>query len=204
MAEWGQVSGLVWDSTRSAPLEGARVFLSGTSNSGTSDAEGRFLIDGVPEGVFTAAFTHPRLDTMGVVAGGVDVEVVPGEISEVHLGVPSIGSIIAEACIGETRRERSAVVTGLVLDQGTGRPIPQATVRVAWQVITGVGGRMKGEDMTLDITTNGEGRFTACSVPAETLLDIQARIGERESEIVQLRVERDSHTVLILEVPQGI
>jgi len=202
-AEGGLLTGLVWDSTRSAPLEGAQVFLSGTSYAGTTDAEGRFLLDGVSEGVFTAAFTHPRLDTLGTVAGGVDVEVIPGEVSEVHLGVSSIGSIVAEACIGETRREDSAVVTGLVLDQETGRSIPQATVRFTWQVVSGASGRLRGNDSVLDITTNGEGRFTVCSIPSDELIDIRARIGERESDIVQLRVERDSYTMMVFEVPPG-
>lgn len=202
-AETGLVSGLVWDSTRFAPLAGAQVFLSGTSYAGTTDAEGRFLIDGIPAGVFTAAFTHPRLDTLGTLSGGVDVEVIPGEVSEIHLGVSSFGGIIAEACLGETRTEASSVVTGLVLDQGTGQPIPQATVSFAWQVVSGENRRLVGRDMVLDITTNGEGRFTACSIPAEELLTLQARIGERESDIVQLRVERDSYTVMDIEVPPG-
>ena len=34
----GQVEGVVWDSTRSAPLEGAEVFLSGTNRQGRSTA----------------------------------------------------------------------------------------------------------------------------------------------------------------------
>lgn len=122
--EHGSVSGLVWDSTRYGPLEGARVYLSGTSYASTTDAQGRFLIDGVPEGLFTAAFTHPRLDSLGVLARGVDVEVRPGDLSDALLGVPSARSILAEVCGGEERKWGSAAVTGVIRDRESGQPIP--------------------------------------------------------------------------------
>lgn len=202
-AETGYVAGVVWDSTRAAPLEGAQVFLSGTSYGGVTDSEGHFLMDDVSEGVFTAAFTHPRLDSLGTVAGGVEVEVIPGEVSEVHLGVSSMGRIIAHACPGEERGEGSAVVTGSVQDQGTGRPVPNATVIFAWQVVTGQEGRLTGRNRSLVVTTDDEGRFTVCSIPADELLDIQASFGGRRSDPVQLRVEGDSFTVVNLEIPAG-
>lgn len=196
----GTVSGVVWDSTRSAPLEGARVLLSGTSFDATTDSEGRFLIGGVPEGLFRVTFTHPRLDSLATAPGGVDVEVSPGEVSEIGLGVPSVESILAGACLGQTRSDGSAVISGSVLDHDTGLPISQASVELAWQAVSGSGGHLRGDEILMEVTTDGEGRFTVCTAPAEALIDIQAKFGGRESRVERLRVRRDSYNVMDIEV----
>ena len=205
-AERGVVSGLVWDSTRYGPLEGARVYLSGTSYAGTTDAEGRFLIEAVPEGVFTAAFTHPRLDTLGVMAKGVDVEIRPGEFTDVLLGVPSAKSILVDACRGEEREWGSAVISGIVRDQGSGEPIPQAKVRLDWQEVSRLGpGRLSGQNKWFEASTDSEGRYTVCSVPSNELIVIKGSFLEEESDTVQLSVLEDSYTVVDLEIdlPSG-
>ncbi len=62
--ETGTVEGVVWDSTESRPLEGAEVYLSGTSHSKVTNSEGYFRLATVPEGHFLLAFGHPRLDAM--------------------------------------------------------------------------------------------------------------------------------------------
>lgn len=196
----GLVAGLVWDSTRAAPLGGAQVYLLGTSYAGTSNAEGRFLIDGVPEGVFGATFTHPRLDTLATTGTGLEVEVVPGEASEIQLGVPSIPSIISEACAGDVRGNMSGVITGLVLDTETGRPIPGASVSLSWQVVSGTSAGLRGDDMIMETTVDDHGRFTVCNTPAEELLKVQANAAGGRSDVLEFRVEKDSYTTIGLEV----
>jgi len=202
----GFVSGQVWDSTRSEPLEGARVFLSGTSYSAVTNSDGQFLLQEIPEGVFTAAFTHPRLDTLGVFAPGVDVEVVPGEIRDVALGVPSTGTILMAACREQERPWGGAVVSGVVLDSLTGEPIPRADVRIEWQEVTPAGGgKVSGTDRWIELTTDGEGRFTFCGAPGEELLTLRATFLEQEGNPVQLRVDTDSYNSveLKIELPAG-
>ncbi|TFH59044.1 MAG: hypothetical protein E4G90_10475, partial [Gemmatimonadales bacterium] len=71
----GVLEGQVWDSTRQVPLAGATVFLSGTQYFAETDAGGNFLFPDLPEGVFRAAFSHPRLDSLGVFSAGVEVEI---------------------------------------------------------------------------------------------------------------------------------
>jgi len=204
--ERGTVSGVVWDTTRHAPLEGALVYLSGTSFAGTTDAEGRFLIEGVSEGVFTAAFTHPRLDTLDLRAKGVDVEIKPGELTEVHLGVPSSKNILLEACGGEERALGTAVVTGIVRDRSTRQRLPGATVRFDWQAVLPAGsGRISDQDRWVEIPTDSRGRYTVCSVPSNELIVIQGTFLEQASDPVQISVLEDSYTVLDLEIdlPSG-
>jgi len=205
--ERGILSGTVWDSTRYAPLEGAQVYLSGTSYSAVTDAEGRFYMDGLLEGVFTAVFTHPRLDTLGVLAQGVDVAIAPGEVTEVSLGVPSLGSILVEACREEERTRRSGVISGTVRELGTGEALPGAMVRLEWQEVTQVApGRVSGQRKWFEAATDGEGRYTACSVPAETRVVVQAEFLERESDTVHVRVQEDSYVLvdLAIRLPPGM
>jgi hypothetical protein len=206
-SERGFLSGLVWDSTRYGPLAGANVYLSGTSYSAVSNAEGRFLMEDVPEGVFTAAFTHPRLDTLGVLAGGVEVEITPGNVSEVLLGVPAMGSILLEACRGEERRRGSSVIFGVVRDQASGEPIPGATVRLDWQEVDLLGpGKIGGQNKWFEASTNGEGRYTVCDAPGDRLIIVQATFLDRQSDTVHVRVPEDSYAVVNLSVglPPGL
>ncbi|MGW8267063.1 MAG: carboxypeptidase regulatory-like domain-containing protein, partial [Longimicrobiales bacterium] len=205
--ERGFLTGIVWDSTRYVPLGGANVFLSGTSYATVTDAGGRFLMDGIPEGVFTAAFTHPRLDTLGVLAAGVTVEVIPGEVSEVRLGIPSTGSILVEACRGEERRWGAGVIFGTVRDRVSGEPIPRATVRLDWQEVAQAGrGRIAGQGRWFEASTDSEGRYTVCSVPGDHLIVIRATFMDRRSDTVHVRVPEDSYKVvdLVVDLPPGL
>jgi hypothetical protein len=205
--ERGFLAGIVWDSTRYGPLAGAQVFLSGTSYAAVTDAEGRFLMEGIPEGVFTAAFTHPRLDTLGVMAGGVDVEILPREVTDVRLGVPSTGSILVEACRGEERRWGAGVVFGVVRDRESGEPLPGALVRLDWQEVDQTGpGRIGAQGRWFEASTDGEGRYSVCSVPGDHLLVIHATFMDRRSDTLHVRVPEDSYKVvdLVLELPPGM
>lgn len=200
-AEGGMVSGLVWDSTRYRPLEGARIYLSGTSYSAITDAQGRFLLDGLSEGVFTAAFTHPRLDTLGVRSKGVEVEITPGELTEVLLGVPSEGSILEDACRDQERPLGSAVVSGVVRAAEDGRPMPQAMVRLEWQEVNRLGrDRLSGQNKWFETPTDAKGRFTVCSVPSEELIVIRATFMDHESDTVSISVLEGTYTVVDLKI----
>ncbi|HVE79730.1 MAG TPA: carboxypeptidase regulatory-like domain-containing protein [Gemmatimonadaceae bacterium] len=82
------VTGTVFDSTRGRPLVGAQVFLSGTSHVARSDSSGRFVLEGPLPGTYALSFLHPRLDSLGWVAPGMDVTLSRGEPREVVLAVP--------------------------------------------------------------------------------------------------------------------
>lgn len=204
--ERGFVSGLVWDSTRYGPLEGAKVYLSGTSYSAVANEDGSFFLEDVREGVYTAAFTHPRLDTLGVIAPGVEVEVRPGDVSDVLLGVPATGSILLEACRGVERAEGPAVITGVVRDRTSGEPVPRATVRLRWQEIVGVTRVEGARNAWLEVPTQADGRFSTCEIPVEELIIVEAEFLDQRSDTVHVRVPRDAYRVVDLEIdlPAGM
>ena len=89
-ADQAVLSGVVWDSTRAAPLAGATVFVSGTQFSTTTNDHGRYVLQELPEGQFTVSFMHPRLDTLSALPAPQPVALVRGQASRVDLGVPAV------------------------------------------------------------------------------------------------------------------
>ncbi len=81
------LTGTVRDTTRGTPLGGARVFISGTAHSAVADAEGRFRIEGVPEGKYVLSFGHPRLDSLEVTAPTHQVDVGTDAVPPLALAV---------------------------------------------------------------------------------------------------------------------
>jgi hypothetical protein len=84
----GMVAGTVFDSTRAAPLAGARVVLAGTGHSALTDAAGSFTIPGVPAGTYRVEFAHPRADTLRWKPAGTEVTVAAGGSGAVSLALP--------------------------------------------------------------------------------------------------------------------
>jgi hypothetical protein len=206
----GILYGVVWDSTRYRPLEGAMVHLSGTQHRSIADSSGRFLMQGLPGGTFTASFTHPRLDTLGIQATGVEAEILPGEASGVSLGIPSTPTILASACTPQERPPGTSVLVGVVRGTGSSEPLPRAQVEVRWSdfgLWQGAGrtGRpavaLQERQQVMEALTDAEGRYRACGVPAERLLVVQARFLDRKGDTVHIRAREDAYAVLDLEVP---
>lgn len=201
--EPGAVGGVVWDSVRSVPLPDAQVYLSGTEFSTQTDSLGRFLLEGLPEGFFTAAFEHPRLDSLGVPANGIGVEVLAGSLTEVSLGAPSWPTVLAFAC-GEGAERRSFVVTGEVRDLKNGDPIPGADVRLEWEGAQDrIGGVYRTREHWFTTQTNEAGRYRACGIPLDEVIEVQASFSGRDSKIVRLRAPEADFEAVNLELDLG-
>lgn len=198
--ERGSLTGVVWDSTRFGPLPGATVYLSGTQYSAQTDSEGRFLINGLPEGVFTATFTHPRLDTLGISAQEREVGITLGGASELRLSIPSPGSILLSTCRAEEREAGASVLTGFVRDRASGEPIPAASVRFEWQEIVGMIPNVRALNQWFEVATNGEGRYTACGVPLDEAIVVQASFLEMESDTAHLRFLEEEYRVVDFDI----
>jgi hypothetical protein len=197
----GTLTGTVWDSTAYGPLAGARVYLSGTQYSAMTDQNGEFFLDGLPEGVFTVAFSHPRLDTLGVRAPGQEVQIRPGEAAMAVLSVPSAGSIMAASCPEHERGQLRAAIVGTVRDAATGAPLPQARVILEWSRFQVPGGTTVLANVTgMETLTSASGHFVACDVPADHLIIAKASFLNEQSDTVHVRVLEDAYIVLDLEI----
>lgn len=81
------VLGIVFDSTRMAPLADARVVFEGTSLETRTDAQGRYHFTEAPTGVHQLRVLHPRLDSLeATLAHTITVRV--GRILRVNFAIP--------------------------------------------------------------------------------------------------------------------
>jgi hypothetical protein len=199
-AERGTLRGVVWDSTRAIPLAGARVALSGVGFETATDDRGRFVLDEVPPGVFTAVFDHPRLDSLGVQVTGREVEVVAGHTAEVRLAVPSTASLSLARCRVEEGETGGAVLSGTVRDATTGEPVPGATVRVEWQEVEATEPVVRASDRWFEVRTDEEGRYTACGVPLDEAVRVRASFLGVDGAAAEVGFDAVAHSALDLEI----
>ncbi len=200
-AQGGSVAGLAWDSLHHGPLSGATVFLSGTQYSTRTDSGGHFLLDEVPEGRYTVAFSHPVLDSLGIFPPGSELTVLPGEATEVLVAVPSRGSILSTLCGGLDPSEGEGAVTGTVRQAGTGSPLPGATVRLEWKTYSVPGGVQIREDVqALEVSADQGGRFRACGIPPGSRVTARASHQQRNGPPQTFEVGRDQVVVIRLEL----
>lgn len=196
----GSVRGVVWDSTRAAPLAGATVLLTGTEYSAQTDSAGRFMFDALPNGVFTAQFSHPRLDSLDIGSPGAEVEVTADRTADLQLAIPSEAAILLAACVAEEQDAPGAVVSGVVTDRARGGSIPGATVRVQWQEVETAGTRVQARSEWVDVTTNQDGRYVACGVPIDELVHVHASILTYRSDSVEVDFQAPGHRKIDLQI----
>lgn len=155
----GSVRGVVFDSTRMAPLRGATVFVAGSPRLARTDAQGRFDISGLPAGKHRIGFLHPRADSLALAVSSTLVPATAGAAREAALHVPA-----AAACPRPGSMEPVAVI-GFVLDH-SGTPAPNAAVVATW--LHG------GVQRIARTSADGHGRFLLCGVPVGVTLQLEA------------------------------
>lgn len=199
-ARRGSVRGVVWDSTTSSPLPGATVHLSGTGYRGTTDDDGRFLLEDVPAGVFTGSFAHPRLDSLGVVPAGTEARVLPGQTTEIRLAVPSLATVLLAACAAAEPEVNRSALSGVVRDGATGEPIPGASVRVEWQEVERLQPLVLARDRWFEVGADAAGRYTACGVPTGEAVSVRAALLTARGAAVVVELSEVGHRTVDLEI----
>lgn len=202
----GTLVGVAWDSTLARPLEGATISLSGTDYSIPSNSNGEFRIEKLPQGVFNVELAHPRLNELGLSLSGVEVQITPGDTSRIYLTIPSTGSLSLAACRAEEREEGASVLTGVVREQRSGESIPGASVRLEWQEILATIPTVRARERWFEVSTDGDGRYTACGVPVDEALVVQASFLGIRGDTAHLRFLQEDFRVKDLEVelPPGL
>jgi hypothetical protein len=175
------LAGVVYDSTRSRPLAGARVQLAGTQHAAVADAEGKFRIAQLPEGAYSLTFTHPRLDSLGFVPTPVRVALVPPQELRQELAIPGMGAILTAACLPPG--SGSAALAGTVTSSTGGAPLPGVAVQAVWQRPGET-----GDSARVLAATDRDGVYRFCALPAGVALRVEARLADaRTGAEVRLR-----------------
>ncbi len=185
----GSILGSVFDSTTSAPLANARVAVFGTALVAESNEQGRFRLDGVPEGEYSVVYYHQRLAELGLGAVPARVLVDNDSVSRVTLTVPSRSTILSAWCSAEPG-EGPTSVGGFVTDALTGVPLPQATVR-ALGSRTGI---LQRRRVVREVVTEASGEFRLCNLDASEPLSVTVAFGNNDGTPVQI-AEPGSHVL---------
>jgi len=201
-----RLQGTVYDSTRALSFAGAEVVVMDTKAPAslwrtTTDARGGFRFDSLPGGTFVVVATHPRLDSLGVQQLSRGIELQPGGTERLRLFVPSMRTLIRRICGDTLEAERSGYVRGVL--RNAERPLLSApgVVQLRWLELS-IGKRgVSRTVVSLQARTNDEGRFTACGVPAEGILQVEAWSGGDSTGVLELTVPSDG--VLLRDLHVG-
>ncbi|HTJ21386.1 MAG TPA: carboxypeptidase regulatory-like domain-containing protein, partial [Gemmatimonadaceae bacterium] len=170
------LAGTVSDSVSHTPVANARVSLKGTRFEGRSDERGRYSIEGVLPGEYTAELRTPALDSINALQV---VSVVVGDTTttvDIRAVAPRQFEI---AMCGDKRLDEPGIVAGVVRI-GVGDSLPaNARVTAAWSVLglkEGAPGQgvVTRERRTRDARIARDGSFRLCGVPVNTALSVVA------------------------------
>lgn len=189
----GRLSGTVYDSLRAqAPLAGALVQVEGLAQMGRTDARGRFEIFEVPAGRRIITFFHPTLDSLGLSAPVVAVEVPLQGLRDLRLALPSFATIGRAMC-GAVLDSATAIVVGRVREVETGEPLPGAEAEVEWvEMSFGDGSRFRPQRRRSAAVATASGDFLLCGVPTDVDAPLVVRMGEATTGLVDLQLGASS------------
>ncbi len=173
--------GSVYDSTASGPLAAAVIRVAGRGWRTRSGDDGTFRLPGLPEGSYRVLFEHPRLDSLGVGARGMDVSLQPGSDVRVSLTVPSRKTLLAETC----PLDAIGVVVGRVTTPDGETPVPGATVTAG----------SPAADGTFETISGMDGSYRFCDLPPDRRYDVHARAGAITSAPAGVDVPADGYGV---------
>src|SRR5881396_1576881 len=180
----GSVRGVVYDSLISAaPLEGAEVWIEGTNRTARTDADGRFELPAVAPGRHTLTFYHPVLDSTGLSAPPVVVDVAAGSTAVVALATPGPATAHRTLCPHDPWYETGAIL-GLVRDAADSKPLPNVTVTAHWTIYVLGTGSVRAEPGAAAARSDGSGRVLLCNVPTDVAVVLQGKAGEGPAGMV--------------------
>ncbi len=188
-----RVFGVVFDSLARRPLSGATVQLVVAADpsrvrTATANQNGEYFFNGVPIGSYILGFFHPRLDSLGINAPLLRVDVrSPGEL-RAPLGIPSTVSVIGSICGPNSAADSTGLFQGRVR-KASGEPLTEpGRVRVRWtEIFLGPRGIERSSPSTL-ATTSDDGAFAICGVPIGGGITVRAWSGTDSSGYVEFDV----------------
>jgi len=198
------LTGMVYDSTRAAPLVGALVQLDGTDVIDTTDALGAFELRTFQSGAYSLMIDHPRLASLGLAAISMPVSLVANDTGTLHVVLPSLGTLARRLCPEPAAGAPPSLwLLGLVVDSATRLPIPGAYLSVGWHTSRlGRQGSLliaRNDSSYLDTETDASGTFQVCGVPREEVLRLTVVTPTRAATL-RLPASAPGDSVLEVEV----
>ncbi|HEX6306764.1 MAG TPA: carboxypeptidase regulatory-like domain-containing protein [Longimicrobiales bacterium] len=183
----GVIEGFVLDSTTSAPLPDALVFLAGTRHSAMTSTTGRYRIQYVPAGRYAIGFTHPVLEELGIRPALDSVSVNDSVPQQRAFAAPSMTTLLRAVCPGSDEEHTTGLLYGVVRSETTGEPLAGMEVRASWRGLPPDGTGRAGDRMRAT-RTQPDGRYFICWVPTdrELTLHVDTRLVRQRAVKVHL------------------
>lgn len=184
------ISGFVLDSMTNQPLAGATVLLSGSSQSVTTDAGGRFRfeLDSAVNGTYTIGFFHPSLDSLGVTPPPRQIQVHSGGENFVELAVPSMRTISYALCPDTSLTDGRGLVAGTVRDAANDKPLDSVRVVLMWTGMSVGNSSVTKVPRAVSVLTDDRGAYHACGVPVGVKVTAQARTKTQRSGWIEVNI----------------
>lgn len=179
------LEGTVTDSAHGRPLAGATVLVTKNAPepaawySVTTDQRGRYRLDTLAAGRYSAALWHPILDSLELSLPPRLIDIGEGQHAALDLALPSGAMLRAMACPAAMLPPGTGVLQGQVLDADADadHPLAGAVVAVRWNDLTIDRQTLKveGGQHTEGARTNADGRYRICGLPTDTWLSVQVQ-----------------------------
>ncbi len=172
--------GIAFDSVRLRPLASAIVRLDSSDLSATSDASGRFRIEGIAPGRHHLRVEHPFLDTLGISLRTPDENYASGSTLVAELATPASETFIGLVCAPAWRARGPAALMGRVREADTGTPAAGAKVSLVWFEID-INGGLRRTPRVREAVVGPDGTYRICGLPAQLDGKVQVLSGPLSS-----------------------
>ncbi|HZO19403.1 MAG TPA: carboxypeptidase-like regulatory domain-containing protein [Gemmatimonadaceae bacterium] len=159
------------------PVAGARAFLSGTGYSAVTDDDGSFVMRDVSAGRYRLSLTHPRLDTLGVMAPVVEIS-ADGQ-GDHRLAVPADDEIARQVCAARgdtTVNRRTTLLYGYVREAGSRAVVQRAKITIRWQRATVSAAGVEVRTQTVTTESDAAGQYFICGIPPGLSVTVRATL----------------------------
>ena len=195
-AQGTRLRGVVYDSVAALPLAGAHVEIVNVDDRSrilfktTSDSLGRFVLDSVARGRYIAGFIHPMLDSLGLSIAQRLLTITSDGDVDFDLAVPSPERIEGALCGSAEDRNTNGAVIGYVLNSHSLALAESTTVIAEWtEIMLGKNG-IGHERRSRRASTDANGWFVVCGVPAVSSVVLRAMSGPDTSGAIELDVPK--------------
>ena len=202
----GRIEGVIIDSVHMRPLTNAFVFArpllpaSDMGRTAVTDDHGRYHIDSLASNRYAVDFTHPLLDSLGLVLATHVVTLADGKVVRKDFGVPSGRSLRAAACPGVTLGNGQGALVGQVVSADDEAPMAGASVVVRWTDIDLARGLANAFALrSVNTTSSDNGRYRFCGLPTDILLAVQLRSAARAGSVIRMSIA-DSAGLAVLNL----
>lgn len=145
-------------------------------HSAIADASGHFRIEGLNAGRYDLSVDHPSIDSTGIGALPLEIDVPPGADIAVALATPSAATLRRTLCPAAARDTTLGVALGTVRRPNRAL-LPGATIVFAWSDfdINRSTGVATPRSLTASAVTDSLGVYRLCGLPVGPTLLVQAQ-----------------------------